>query len=74
MNEMSVKNFFNETLSMTNFPLGRIKVHLISSQKQWKRRNQQAACSGHIARRKDLEHLMITENWKEGEASGDRGN
>ena len=31
MNEMSVKNFCNETLSKTNFPLGRIKVHLILS-------------------------------------------
>ena len=29
MNEMSVKKFCNETLSKTNFPLGRIKVHLI---------------------------------------------
>ena len=29
MNGMSVKNFCNETLSKTNFPLGRIKVHLI---------------------------------------------
>ena len=28
---MSVKNFCNETLSKTNFPLGRIKVHLILS-------------------------------------------
>ena len=31
MNGMSVKNFCNETLSKTNFPLGRIKVHLILS-------------------------------------------
>ena len=31
MNEMSVNFYFNETLSKTNFPLGRIKVHLILS-------------------------------------------
>ena len=31
MNGMSVKNFCNETLSKTNIPLGRIKVHLILS-------------------------------------------
>ena len=31
MNGMSVKHFCNETLSKTNFPLGRIKVHLILS-------------------------------------------
>ena len=37
MNGMSVKNFCNETLSKTNFPLGRIKVHLILSycHKSW---------------------------------------
>ena len=31
INGMSVKNVCNETLSKTNFPLGRIKVHLILS-------------------------------------------
>ena len=28
INEMFVKDLCNETLSKTNFPLGRIKVHL----------------------------------------------
>ena len=31
MNGMSVKNFCNERLSKTNFPLGQIKVYLILS-------------------------------------------
>ena len=31
INEMFVKNLCNETLSKTNFPLERIKVHLILS-------------------------------------------